>query len=43
MLTACTISLQNISTHGTAQDLVDETTENTPTVNPTINIPIPTL
>lgn len=32
-LTGCTISFQNISTHGTATDLVDETQDASPTVS----------
>lgn len=32
-LTGCTISFQNISTHGTATDLVDEEQSASPTVS----------
>lgn len=35
-LTGCTMSFQNISTHGTATDLVDETQTASPTVSPTM-------
>lgn len=35
-LTSCTISFQNISTHGTAQDLVDENQTSSPDVSATI-------
>lgn len=37
---SCTISFQNISTHGTATDVVDENLKTDPTVNPNISIPI---
>ncbi len=36
----CTISFQNISTHGTATDLVDEEQTNTPNISPDINVPV---
>jgi hypothetical protein len=39
LLSACTISFQNISTHGTATDLVDENQATSPTVSPNINVP----
>lgn len=39
-LTACTISFQNISTHGTATDLVDETQSPTNDIKPNLVIPI---
>lgn len=40
MLTGCTLILQNISTHGTATDLVDENQTATPDISPTINVPV---
>ena len=40
ILGACTISFQNISTHGTATDLVDENQSPTNTVSPDISVPI---
>lgn len=40
MLVSCTISFQNIDTHGTATDLVDETISPTTEVKPNINLPI---
>ncbi len=39
-LVGCTVSLSNISTHGTATDLVDEEQGVSPTVSPTLNVPI---
>ena len=39
-LVGCTVSFQNISTHGTAEDLVDEEQGTNPTVSPTVNAPI---
>jgi len=39
MLTGCTISFQNISTHGTATDLVDENQE----ASSNIETKIPTI
>lgn len=38
-LTSCSISFQNISTHGTATDLVDEEQSATPKLNATLEIP----
>jgi len=38
-LTSCTISLSNISTHGTATDLVDEQQSPTTEIDPEISIP----
>lgn len=38
-LSGCTISFQNISTHGTATDLVDENQIPSTTVSPTITAP----
>lgn len=40
VLTGCSISFQNIDTHGTATDLVDETQSATPNVSPTLNLPV---
>jgi len=40
LLTACTISFQNIDTHGTASDLVDENQTATPNVSPKIDVPV---
>jgi hypothetical protein len=40
ILTSCTISFQNIDTHGPATDLVDENQAASPTVSPNINVPI---
>jgi flagellar basal body-associated protein FliL len=40
IVSGCTISFQNISTHGTATDLVDENQRTDPTTNPNFNIPI---
>lgn len=39
-LIGCTISFQNISTHGTATDLVDETQSPTNDVKPNLVIPL---
>lgn len=36
---SCTISFQNISTHGTATDLVDQNQDATADVKPNIQIP----
>lgn len=38
-LVGCTLSFSNISTHGTATDLVDENQDASPTVSPDIEIP----
>lgn len=40
LLNGCTLSFQNVSTHGTATDLIDETQTNTPDVSPNIEVPI---
>lgn len=40
IMASCTISFQNISTHGTATDLVDENQSPTNTVSPDISVPI---
>ncbi len=39
MLCSCTLSFQNIDTHGTATDLVDDVQSNTPTVDTKLEIP----
>lgn len=39
LMTSCTISFQNISTHGYANDLVDEEQGATADVKPNIQIP----
>lgn len=36
----CTISFQNIDTHGTATDLVDEDLATSPTISPDISVPV---
>lgn len=41
LLVSCTISFQNIDTHGTATDLVDENQTTSPTVSPNIEVPAP--
>ena len=38
-LTSCTISFQNISTHGNAQDLGDEDLTSSPDISPDISVP----
>lgn len=43
LLTSCTLSFQNISTHGTATDLVDENQAASPTVSADIKLGIPLL
>ena len=42
-LAGCTLSFQNISTHGTATDLVDENQSPTNTVSPNLNVPLKPL
>ena len=37
ILNSCTLSFHNISTHGTAEDLIDETQETEPNVSPNIS------
>lgn len=39
-LSSCTISFQNISTHGSATDLVDENQSTTPKVDATVTAPL---
>lgn len=43
ILSGCTLSFQNIDTHGTAYDLVDEAQSTTPTISPNLNLPIKPL
>ncbi len=38
-LSSCTISFQNISTHGTATDLVDEDMKTDPDIKTSLTIP----
>ncbi len=40
---SCTITLNNISTHGTATDVVDEEQDASPTVSPNISVPMSPL
>lgn len=42
ILQSCTISFQNISTKGTATDLVDQNQDATADIKPVITIPSPT-
>lgn len=39
----CTISMQNISTHGTATDLIDEDQTATPDIKTDLSLPIKPL
>lgn len=43
IVTGCTLSFQNISTHGVATDLVDENQAATADVKPVITVPLPTM
>lgn len=43
LITSCTISLTNISTHGVASDLVDEDMAATADVKPVISVPLSSL
>jgi hypothetical protein len=43
MLCSCSISMQNISTHGTATDLVDEMQTTTPDITADLDIPVKPL
>lgn len=43
LLTSCTLSFQNISTHGVARDLVDENQAATADVKPVVSIPATAL
>ncbi len=40
VLSACTISFQNVSTNGKASDVVDEEQEATPNISPNIDLPL---
>ena len=40
LMTSCTLSFQNISTHGVATDLVDENQAATADVKPNLNMPL---
>lgn len=40
MLGSCTLSFQNIDTHGTATDLVDENQSASPDIKPVTEIPL---
>ena len=40
LFSSCTISMQNISTHGTATDLVDENQSTDPQVKTNLKIPL---
>ncbi len=40
LMTGCTISFQNISTHGSATDLVDQNQDATADIKPNIEIPM---
>ena len=41
--TSCTLSFQNVSTHGSAEDLIDDNLSTTPTVTTDIKPPVPGL
>jgi hypothetical protein len=43
LLSSCTLSFQNISTHGTATDLVDENQSPQNDISPTITAPMGAL
>ncbi len=44
LLSACTLSFQNVDTHGIAEDLIDENLSTTPTANVTVPVsPTPAL
>lgn len=43
LFTSCTISFQNISTHGTATDLVDENQAASPNVDTNLTLPVSAL
>ena len=40
VLIGCTWSFQNISTHGSATDLVDEEQTTSPNVSPNVDVPL---
>lgn len=39
MMTSCTLSFTNVSTHGSASDVVDSDPSNDVKSNPTLNLP----
>lgn len=43
LLTACTYSITMVHTEGTAEDVVDETSTNTPNISPNLVVPTPAL
>jgi hypothetical protein len=43
LFTGCTLSFQNIDTHGMATDLVDENQATSPTVSVPITVPVKPL
>lgn len=43
LLVSCTLSFQNIDTHGTATDLVDEEQKSSSDFSPTVQLPIKPL
>lgn len=42
-MTSCTLSFQNVDTHGTATDVVDSDPTNDVTASPTVTIPFKPL
>ena len=42
-LTSCTLSFQNVDTHGAATDLIDENLKTDPEVSPTVTLPVSAL
>ena len=40
VLVGCTLSFSNIDTHGTATDVLDEEQGASPTISPTLTVPI---
>lgn len=43
LLTSCTVNMLQTDTHGTASDVVDETSSAQATVSPNLNIPVKPL
>lgn len=39
-MTSCTYNVSMVHTEGQASDVIDETSANTPTVSPTVSIPL---
>ena len=39
-LSGCTLSFTNVSTHGTASDVVDDTQSAEPNIAPTLTVPL---